>query len=235
MKKVLGIMGGIGPMSSVYFYKLITEKTLANSDNEHIDIILSSKSSTPDRTAYILGESDLNPLPVMIEEAKKLRKYGADLIAIACNTAHYFYEKIQNEVDIPVLNIGEICVKNLYRQGVKSLGVMATTGTIEGKIYQNNCSKIGMDCIIPNDDEQEKIMEIIYKYIKAGKEPPLEEFFRIANSLKEKGAEVIALACTELSLIKESGKLDNTFVDPLEILAETSIIKCGYGLKYNNN
>ena len=59
-KNLLGIIGGLGPMSSAYFYELITTHTLAQKDQEHIDIILSSRASTPDRTDYILGLSDKN-------------------------------------------------------------------------------------------------------------------------------------------------------------------------------
>ena len=55
--KLLGILGGLGPMASVYFYEMLTEHTKAETDQEHLDIIISSKASTPDRTAYILGKS----------------------------------------------------------------------------------------------------------------------------------------------------------------------------------
>ena len=85
-----GIIGGLGPMASVYFYEMITEHTLAKCDQDHIDLLLTSRATTPDRTAYILGQSDESPLPVMISEAKRLISAGADVIVIPCNTAHYF-------------------------------------------------------------------------------------------------------------------------------------------------
>ena len=75
--KLLGILGGLGPMSTVYFYELLTALTDAKCDQEHIDMVISSRATTPDRTAYILGKSDENPLDVMIPEAKKLVAYGA--------------------------------------------------------------------------------------------------------------------------------------------------------------
>lgn len=231
MKKILGVLGGIGPMSSAYFYKLVTEKTLANTDQEHLDIVISSKASIPDRTAYILDETQENPLPCMINEAQKLHNFGADIIAITCNTAHFFYKKIQDALEIPILNIGEIAVKKLNEQGITKIGVMATTGTILGGIYQDNSHKFGMECIVPDENEQKIVMSIIYDYIKANKKAPLDEFLSVANSLKNKGAQAIILGCTELSLIKESEHLSEDFVDPLEILAEASIIACGYQVK----
>ena len=76
---LLGILGGLGPMSTVYFYELLTAHTKASSDADHIDMLISSRATTPDRTAFILGRSKEDPLPVMIEEALRLERAGADL------------------------------------------------------------------------------------------------------------------------------------------------------------
>ena len=92
-------------MSSAYLYEYITAHTKVSSDQEHIDIILSSRSSTPDRTAFITGESGESPLPVMIEDARRLEKYGAEAIIIACNTAHYFIDEVRASVNVPVPSI----------------------------------------------------------------------------------------------------------------------------------
>lgn len=102
---LLGILGGLGPMSTVYFCELLTAHTKALADSDHIDMIVSSRASTPDRTAFILGKSDRDPLPVMIDEADRLVKAGADLIVIPCNTAHYFYNGLQAACKVPILNI----------------------------------------------------------------------------------------------------------------------------------
>ena len=84
----LGILGGLGPMSSVYFYELLTAHTRAACDQEHINLLISSRADTPDRTAFILGRSADDPLPAMVEEAARLERAGVDLLAIPCNTAH---------------------------------------------------------------------------------------------------------------------------------------------------
>lgn len=230
-KKVLGVLGGIGPMSSAYFYKLVTEHTFALKDQDHVDIVLSSKATTPDRTAFILGESDENPLPVMVKECKKMADFGAEVIAVTCNTAHYFYEGLQKELDIPVLNIGTLAVEYLIKHNIDKVGLMATTGTVKGGIYQSSCKEQGLECIIPNENEQSLVMKLIYDDIKAGKKANMEQFYTVAYSLKSKGAKAIILGCTELSLIKETGLLDDSFIDPLEILAKASIEACGYKIK----
>lgn len=230
-KKILGVLGGIGPMSSAYFYKLVTDNTLALKDQDHVDIVLSSKASTPDRTAFILGESDENPLPVMIDECKKMVTFGAGIIAVTCNTAHYFYQGLQEEIPVPVLNIGKLAVDYLLEHGIDTVGLMATTGTVKGGIYQSSCNEKGLECIAPNAHEQELVMKLIYSDIKAGKKANMEQFYSVAYSLKSKGAKAIILGCTELSLVKELGMLDESFIDPLEILAKASIKACGYEIK----
>ena len=94
MAKTLGILGGLGPAASVYFYQLITEHTKAARDQDHLDIVLVSKASIPDRTEFILGKSPDSPLPSMAEGVRSLAQAGAELIAVPCNTAHYFYDEI---------------------------------------------------------------------------------------------------------------------------------------------
>lgn len=87
---VLGIMGGLGPAASCYLYQMITDHTPAQKDQDHIDIVISSRASTPDRTAFIVGKSKDDPFDVMEQDGISLVRYGATVLAIACNTAHYF-------------------------------------------------------------------------------------------------------------------------------------------------
>ena len=90
-----GVMGGLGPMASVYFYKMVVDMTDAKTDQEHVDMVITNRATTPDRSTYILGKSDENPADVLISDAQKLEQFGVDFIVITCNTAHYFYDKIK--------------------------------------------------------------------------------------------------------------------------------------------
>lgn len=217
-------------MSSVYFYELVTENTLASKDQEHMDIVISSKASTPDRTAFIVGDSDDDPLPVMRREAKKLAGWGVGAIALTCNTAHFFYEALQSAVDIPILNIGALAVDRLKQSGCKRAGLLATDGTVRCGIYQSACEEMGIECTAPGDKNQAIVMDIIYNQIKMGKKADMEAFRRVCEDLMRKGAEKLILGCTELSLIKRAEKLPGVFIDPLEILAKASVVACGYEL-----
>ena len=224
---LLGVLGGLGPMSSVYFYELLTRHTEASSDQEHLDIIISSHATTPDRTGYILGSQEENPLPVMAEDAKKLEAYGADVIAIPCNTAHYFYNEIRSAVSVPVLNIIEETAEVASSCGAKTVGILATDGTVRTDTYQKVCSRHGIRCVVPDDVHQKMLMDIIYGEIKQGSAPDMDRFGRVSDFLRNAGCERLILGCTELSLIKRDFGLGDDYLDSLEALAYRTIVFCG--------
>ena len=225
--KLLGVLGGLGPMSTVYFCELMTSHTLAYSDNEHVDMLISSRATTPDRTDYILGRSDRDPLPIMLADAKRLENGGVDLIVIPCNTAHYFYDGLKKELHVPVLNIIDETVAMLERMGVGCFGLLATEGTVFSNAYNRSCERYGLKCIIPSAEEQAVISSIIYNDIKQNRPVNRNEFFRVADALCARGCERLVLGCTELSLLKRQGLDSSLFVDSLEVLAWKAILACG--------
>ena len=104
-EKLLGVLGGMGPMATAYFLKIVTDMTEAETDQQHIPMLICNHTTIPDRTAYILGESNENPVPALCNDAKFLEKSGADILAMTCNTAHNFYEQVQANIEIPLLHI----------------------------------------------------------------------------------------------------------------------------------
>ena len=224
---LLGVIGGMGPMATVYFYKMLTEHTRAEADGDHIDVIISGKASIPDRTAYILGKSGDDPAPVMLEEANKLASVGADVLVIPCNTAHYYLPRIEPYTDVPFINMVDETVRFCRSSGCKRVGIMSTEGITVSGVYTSALSKSGIDPLELSPERRKSVMDIIYKYVKAGKMPPREMFDEAASELDEKGADKIILACTELSIIKSNFGLDDHFVDTMEILTLRSIERCG--------
>ncbi|MBE6535952.1 MAG: amino acid racemase [Ruminococcaceae bacterium] len=226
--KILGILGGLGPMSSVYFYEMLTSHTEALTDQEHLNILISSRADTPDRTDFILGKSSDNPLPVMKSEIAKLVGAGADVIAIPCNTAHYFYEGISADSPVPIINIVRQTAIFCKRMGIRRVGILATEGTVASGSYSEIFGMAGIDCVVPDKDEQKIISNIIYGQIKKGIAPDMEGFRQVSESLMARGCERLVLGCTELSLLKRNGALDSRiYVDSLEVLAYSSIRACG--------
>ena len=223
----LGILGGLGPSSTVYFYEMLTSLTQASCDQEHLDIVISSRATTPDRTDYILGVSDKNPVIQMTEDAKRLENFGADVIAIPCNTAHFFYDSISENVSVPVLNIISVTTEEVKVSGGKTMGILATEGTVKSRSYHLAAEKAGISCIAPNDQEQKIISSIIYDDIKKGKQADIKKFNYVAESLFSRGADRLVLGCTELSLLCRENSFDSRFVDSLRSLAEYCIEYCG--------
>lgn len=223
----LGILGGLGPMSTVYFCELLTSHTKASCDSDHIDMLISSRATTPDRTAYILDKSAPDPLPVMLAEAHRLENAGVDLIVVPCNTAHYFYDGLQKGCKTPILNIIDETTAHLSRIGVKTFGLLATEGTIRSGAYERFCAPRNLTCITPAKEEQALISAMIYGQIKQNKPVNMAAFESVVNSLRARGCEKIVLGCTELSLLKKEGIDEEFFVDSLDVLAYRTILACG--------
>jgi aspartate racemase len=227
MAKTLGILGGLGPAASVYFYRIITEHTQTARDQDHLDIVLVSSASIPDRTEFILGKSENSPLPSMIDGVRKLTAAGAELIAIPCNTAHYFYDQIEKASPVPVLNIVRETVALAKKAGVRKLGIMATAGTVITGAYQHACLENGISFVIPSERSQETLMDIIYGSIKTAKAPDMEAFRGVCDELYNNGADALVLGCTELSLIPTDDLTQYRFIDSLLVLAARAIRECG--------
>lgn len=233
MKK-LGVIGGLGPMATAYFMRLVTEMTDALSDQEHIEMLVHSKPQIPDRTKFILGESDKSPLPDLLDIAKELSGQGANVIAIPCITAHYFQKELQENTECEVINAIEETAKYLKEKSICKVGIMATKGAVKSRIYQEIFDNYGIESIVPYENDEEKVMHIIYNNIKAGKPLEKEIFDDISDRLFERGAKVIVLGCTELSIIKRDIKLGKGYIDVLDVLARESVKRCGK-LKSNYN
>ena len=184
LPKVLGILGGLGPMATVYFYEMLTRHTQAARDQDHIDVIINSRATTPDRTSYILGQSAENPFDIMAADAARLVTFGADVIAIPCNTAHYFYDRLNETIPIPILNMVEETVLAAKAGGSARVGILATTGTVRTRTYQRMCEKHGLPCAVPDDAAQAAVMDIIYGDIKQGRPANMDAFERAAASLR---------------------------------------------------
>lgn len=216
----IGIIGGLGPLATVKFMELINERI----DDEDIELVVINDPTTPDRTSYILDNTKDNPVYKILDMVKKLEKANCSVIVMPCNTASYFYKEIKNATDIHFINIVEETVKYLAKNRIKKVGLLATKGTIKSKIYENLLKEYNIECIIPNDEEQEIIHEVIYDGVKSNKDINLDKFFEVTNKLKNMGCEKIILGCTELSALRKIKDLyQEEYLDAMEILADDTV------------
>lgn len=227
MKKTIGIVGGMGPMATCDLMKKIIDRTEAACDQEHVRICVDSNTNIPDRTAAIVAGGQ-DPRPEMIKSARYLQAMGADVLIIPCNTAHYFLPDVAKSVDVPFLHMPRETAKVLAAQGVRAAAVLATDGTIQSGIYDQELNALHITPIHPEPDEQKMIMSLIYDYVKAGKDfPHPEKLVALQKSLAQKGAEAMILGCTELPIAFSQLKTILPAVDPTDILARAAIRHIG--------
>ena len=230
-KKVIGVIGGLGPLVTAHFMELVIEMTDARRDQENVDMIVYNFPSIPDRTGYILGSNLKSPLPGLKNVGHALARQKVSCIAIPCVTAHYFHKELQESLPVPIINGVAETVKLLKAQGVKKVGIMATDGTIRSGLLSAELDLAGIIPVVPSPRRQEDVMHLIYENVKAGKPADMQRFRRVQQELFDCGAEVILLGCTELSLIKRDHTIGAGFLDAMEILAQQAILQCGKPLK----
>jgi len=231
LTKELGVIGGLGPMATAYYIELVVKMTEAKYDREHVPMIIYNRPAIPDRTEYILGKSKDSPLDAMISIGRSLVSLGAEHIAIPCITAHYFYNELTDNIGVPIINIPGETADYLKANGIEKVGMMATDGTIYGGFFKSELESRGIKVVVPDENGQKKVMSIIYDDIKANRPFDLKNFKSVETELREKGAQIIILGCTELSLIKREGKTGPGFIDAMEVLAARSIELSGATLK----
>ena len=221
---MLGIIGGMGPMASAVFYDMISSKTDASCDQENLNLILLSHAGMPDRTRAILSKDEAQIEEVrskLYADAIFLQNAGCTAIAVTCNTAHYFVNMIEDELDIPFIHlIRETAEAVASRIGAKKVAVLATDGTIETRLYQDELSKRGVIAFTPKAEVQALVMHEIYECIKSGKPADEEIWQKIEEYVKAEGCEAAVLACTELSVVRKELSLGSFYFDPMDIMAE---------------
>lgn len=218
-------------MATAYYMELVVKMTDAKYDREHVPMIIFSRPSIPDRTDYILGKSKESPLNAMVSIGKTLAGLGAEYIAIPCITAHYFYNELKNNIGVPIINMPDETADYLKASNIEKVGIMATDGTIYGGFFKSELESRGINMVVPDENGRKKLMSIIYDDIKANRPYNLDNFKSVETQLREKGAQIIILGCTELSLIKRDGKTGPGFIDAMEVLAKRTVELSGAALK----
>ena len=226
MKKTIGIVGGMGPMATVDLMRKMIELTDAAADQQHAHIITDCNTNIPDRTAAILS-GGADPVPELVRSCLALEAAGADVLVMACNTAHYFYDRLAAALPVPVLNMPRLTAADAKAAGCHKLGILATDGTLLAETYQIACRDIGLEWAVPGEQAQKGIMSIIYDEIKQGKRVDMQLFNAAVDDLRAQGCDMAVLGCTELSLVKRDEHLGPFFIDSTEVLCKHAMRACG--------
>lgn len=226
--RTIGIIGGMGPLAAARLFERIVTLTKADCDNEHIPMIIDNNTNIPDRTDSILNNGE-NPVYELVRSALRLELMGADVIVIACNTAHYYYDEIVKFVRIPVINMIDETVKYIKNNfpAARCAGLLATEGTCRSRIYERAFEGMGLKVVIPEPGEQKHITELIYGIKRGCKDIDPAGAVKAISALRARGAEVIVLGCTELPIAVDRYNLCSSYVDSSEVLAMSAIAYAG--------
>lgn len=233
MKKSIGILGGMGPLATADLFQKLVLLTEAATDRDHIRVYIDSNANIPDRTAAILSGGQ-DPVPEMLKALRNLEACGADCVIMPCNTAHYFLPRLQAETDVPFLSIltaaAEACKA---RFPGRTVGILATRGTLAAQLYQNALAEAGVPFLTPEEPERDALMRVIYDGVKAGQGPEAyrADLRSVLDGMAARGAEVFLLGCTELPVAAELLGVPFPTVDPTAELARAAIRFCGYSLR----
>jgi aspartate racemase len=216
----------MGPLAGATFMQRLTLLTPAERDHDHIPTILWSDPRVPDRTAALLSGGP-DPLPALLRGIRGLEAAGCGAVAIACNTAHGWFDAMQAATRLPILHIVEAAADELLRLGVTSgaIGLMATKGTLAMRLYQDRLEGRGYQVLVPSAEEMDRIVMPAIDGVKANRVAeayaPLAE---IAMALAGRGARAVVLGCTEIPLgIAAGPPLPFPVADTIDALARAAI------------
>lgn len=239
-RPIIAIIGGAGPDAAIDLQiklsYIMKKKLDINFDQEHYRVIIDNNTSIPNRDEALLHNGP-SPLLAYINSVVNLEKMGCNILTISCNTAHSYFEEIQKITNMKLVNMIEetasfLC--NRYK-GLKRVGLLSTSATIQKKLYYNALNKYGIEVITPDVVHQNNVMQAIYgikagiindkqlndfnkaklsdlyKYVLKTKsdviiKSPKQLLFNAIEHFEQQKVEMVILGCTEIPLALDRKK-----------------------------
>ncbi|MGW0737335.1 aspartate/glutamate racemase family protein [Streptomyces sp. NPDC002851] len=222
----IGILGGMGPLATVDFYRKVIEATPAGVDQDHLPVVVWADPTVPDRSAALTGRGP-DPTPWLVRGAHRLEAMGARAIATPCNTAHAFLDEVRSSVRVPMLDMIAETVSEIRscHPDVASVGLLATTGTVRAGLYQRALEAEGLRVVAPGELTQGEAVTGAIRRVKAGGPDAAAACLieRASEELASRGAGLLVAGCTELPLLLGELSADLPVVDPTAVLARATV------------
>lgn len=217
---VIGIIGGMGPQATVDLLQRVIAATPAADDADHIHMIVDNNPKVPSRIAALVEGTGEDPGPELVRMARGLEASGACLLAIPCNTAHVYLPQIIAGVSIPVLDMVSLTADRAAAmpRNPGKVGLLASSAVLKTGLYERALAERGLDILTPH--RQDELMEII-RSVKRGAMGPeaVSSLDGIAHQLRDSGAGLLLIACTELSIMADRLTAGFPVLDAMDVLA----------------
>ena len=203
MTKVLGVLGGMGPLATVDFLRKLIEETPAARDEDHIPVITYCVPQIPQRVPAITGHGE-SPLPALLAGIRTLKEAGAVAIAIPCNTAHYWYDDMVSQGGLPIIHIADAALAELDARRItgKTIGLIATKGTLAAGFFQQRLAARGLQPIVNSDADIDQLVLPAIVHVKRNELDAAAALLeRAVGKLMAAGAAGVILACTETPVV----------------------------------
>ena len=214
-----GVLGGMGPLATVDFLNKVIELTPASCDQDHIPLLVHQVPQIPDRSAAILAGTD-GPFAPMLEGLHRLAAAGAEFAVIPCNSAHHWYERLASAQPLSILHIADAVLDEIQARGaaLPRLALLATRGALRSGIYQRRFAERA--ALQLPDEASQHLLDQAIAAVKAGQQTLGARCAeQAADQLREAGAEVLILACTELPIALQNGRHAAHCIDSTRALA----------------
>lgn len=224
MRKTAGVLGGMGPDATVDFMAKVIAATPAQTEQEHVRLLVDQNPAVPSRQAALLDNGE-DPGPALAAMAVGLQQAGADFLVLPCNTAFAFAPAIRAAVDIPLVSIVDVAVDAC--RGHHEVGILATAGCLAANLYQDALVAAGITPVLPADDEVAEIQRLVFRIKNGDQGDEVRARMQgLAESLIRRGAGAIVSACTEIPLVLKQEMLDVPLVSSTDELAKATAAIC---------
>jgi aspartate racemase len=223
---VVGVLGGMGPEATLELMRRVIAATPATDDGDHIRLIVDNNPKVPSRIKALIEKTGADPMPVLVEMARGLVGAGADILAIPCNTAHFYLPAIRAAVAVPVLDMIGLSVRRIagLRPRPVTVGMLGSPAVRLVGLFDRGLRGAGIAILYPEGPDDEAVLDVI-RAVKAGGPSAVQiaAYDKAAANLARRGAEALLIACTELSVIPPPRGAALPIVDTLDELVAAII------------
>lgn len=222
-KLTVGVLGGMGPDATLDFFAKLLAATPAARDQDRLRIIIDNNPEVPNRNEAVAGTGP-SPAPLLATMARGLEAAGARFLVMPCNAAHAFEAEIRAAVEIPFVSIIDETVSATLRRGVGTVGVLASAGCIDARLYADAFAAAGIEALEPHDEARNEFMELLYLFKSGQRGPELKRRMRaLALAFIDAGAEAIVAGCTEVPLVLAQDDIPVPLINSTDVLVRATV------------